>query len=68
MTSADSSSVDQKFLANAMASFIQIGAVLVLLYWCCRSYGKGRWAQKDVRNHHRVDRSRDHYCSNLVSR
>lgn len=34
MTSADSSSVDQKFLANAMASFIQIGAVLVLLYWC----------------------------------
>ncbi len=34
MTSADSSSVDQKFLANAMASFIQILAVLVLLYWC----------------------------------
>lgn len=34
MTSADSSSVDQKFLANAMASFVQIGAVLVLLYWC----------------------------------
>jgi len=34
MTSADSSSVDQKFLANAMASFLQILAVLVLLYWC----------------------------------
>ena len=34
MTSADSSSVDQKFLANAMASFIQILAVLVMLYWC----------------------------------
>ena len=34
MTSADSSQVDQSFLANAMASFIQIGAVLLLLYWC----------------------------------
>ncbi len=34
MTSADSSQVDQRFLANAMASFIQIGAVLLLLYWC----------------------------------
>jgi predicted PurR-regulated permease PerM len=34
MTSADSSKVDQGFLANAMASFIQIGAVLFLLYWC----------------------------------
>jgi predicted PurR-regulated permease PerM len=34
MTSADSSSVDRRFLSNAMASFIQIGAVLVLLYWC----------------------------------
>ena len=34
MTSADSSSVDQKFLANAMASFIQILAVMVMLYWC----------------------------------
>lgn len=34
MTSADSSSVDQKFLANAMASFVQILAVAVLLYWC----------------------------------
>jgi len=34
MTSADSSSVDQQFLKNAMASFLQIGAVVVLLYWC----------------------------------
>lgn len=34
MTSADSSSVDQKFLANAMASFLQILAVFILLYWC----------------------------------
>ena len=34
MTSADSSRVDQGFLANAMASFLQIGALLVLLWWC----------------------------------
>jgi len=34
MTSVNSSSVDQKFLANAMASFIQIGALLIMLYWC----------------------------------
>ena len=34
MTSTSSSSVDQKFLANAMASFIQIGALLIMLYWC----------------------------------
>lgn len=34
MTSADSSRVDNQFLANAMASFIQIGALLVLLFWC----------------------------------
>ena len=34
MTSADSLKVDQKFLANAMASFLQIGALLVLLFWC----------------------------------
>jgi len=34
MTSADSSSVDRKFLDNAMASFIQIGALLILLTWC----------------------------------
>lgn len=34
MTSADSRKVDQGFLANAMASFLQIGALLVLLFWC----------------------------------
>jgi len=34
MTSADSSKVDQKFLANAMASFLQIGALLLLLVMC----------------------------------
>jgi predicted PurR-regulated permease PerM len=34
MTSADSSRVDQGFLANAMAAFIQIGAVLILILWC----------------------------------
>ena len=34
MTSADSTRVDPKFLANAMASFLQIGALLVLLFWC----------------------------------
>lgn len=34
MTSADSSKVDQRFLANSMASFLQIGALLVLLFWC----------------------------------
>lgn len=34
MTSADSNKVDQRFLANAMASFIQIGALLLLLFWC----------------------------------
>jgi predicted PurR-regulated permease PerM len=34
MTSADGSSVDRKFLANAMASFIQIGALLILITWC----------------------------------
>lgn len=34
MTSADSSKVDQKFLANAMASFLQIGALLILLVMC----------------------------------
>ena len=34
MTSADNARVDQKFLANAMASFLQIGALLVLLIWC----------------------------------
>ena len=34
MTSADSTRVDQKFLANSMASFLQIGALLVLLWFC----------------------------------
>ena len=34
MTSADSSSVDKSFLANAMASFIQISAVVLLVLWC----------------------------------
>jgi predicted PurR-regulated permease PerM len=34
MTSEDSSSIDQKFLANAMASFIQIAAAVFLIYWC----------------------------------
>ncbi len=34
MSSADSVSVDKKFLGNAMASFLQIGAVLLLLSWC----------------------------------
>ena len=34
MTNSGNSSVDQRFLANAMASFVQIGAIAVLLYWC----------------------------------
>ena len=34
MTSADSSRVDKQFLANAMASFIQIAAVVLLVMWC----------------------------------
>ena len=34
MSSADNSLVDQKFLANAMASFLQISAVVVLAYIC----------------------------------
>ena len=34
MTSADSRRVDPGFLANAMASFLQIGAVVLLLMWC----------------------------------
>ncbi|MEL7450764.1 MAG: AI-2E family transporter [Pseudomonadota bacterium] len=34
MSSADSSKVDQTFLANAMASFLQIAGV-VLLFWIC---------------------------------
>ncbi len=34
MTSADNLTADKKFRANAMASFLQIGAVLILLIWC----------------------------------
>lgn len=34
MTNANNSSVDQGFLVNAMASFVQIGAVLIIVYWC----------------------------------
>jgi len=34
MTSANSSQTDDRFLANAMASFIQIGALLLLLILC----------------------------------
>ncbi len=36
MSSADSSSVDQKFLANSMASFLQIAAVVLLIFTCYR--------------------------------
>jgi len=34
MTSANSSRTDDRFLSNAMASFIQIGALLLLLVFC----------------------------------
>jgi predicted PurR-regulated permease PerM len=34
MTNANHSSVEQKYLATAMASFVQIGAVLIMVYWC----------------------------------
>lgn len=34
MTGTDSSGADPRFLANAIASFIRIGAVLLLLLWC----------------------------------
>jgi len=36
MTSANSAQTDDRFLANAMASFIQIGALLILAVWCYR--------------------------------
>ena len=36
MSSADSTSVDQKFLANSMASFLQIAAVVLLIFTCYR--------------------------------
>ena len=34
MTSANSAQTDDRFLSNAMASFIQIGALLILVMWC----------------------------------
>ncbi len=34
MSSADSSKVDPKFLANSMASFLQIGGIVLLVYIC----------------------------------
>ena len=34
MTSADSSHADDRFLANAMAAFLQIAAVVLLVWWC----------------------------------
>ncbi|MDJ0938680.1 MAG: AI-2E family transporter [Woeseiaceae bacterium] len=36
MSSADSSKVDPKFLANSMASFLQIAAVVLLIWICYR--------------------------------
>lgn len=36
MSSADSTSIDQKFLANSMASFLQIAAVVLLIFTCYR--------------------------------
>jgi predicted PurR-regulated permease PerM len=39
MTSANSSKTDDRFLSNAMASFIQIGALLLLLILCIRIVG-----------------------------
>jgi predicted PurR-regulated permease PerM len=34
MNSAEDSSVDQRFVANALAAFVQIAAVAILIYWC----------------------------------
>ena len=34
MVNAEKASVDRQFLNNAMASFLQIGALLLLLAWC----------------------------------
>jgi predicted PurR-regulated permease PerM len=34
MSTSLSSAADEKFLNNAMSSFIQIGAVLLLVFWC----------------------------------
>ena len=36
MTPTDSPWVDQKFVTNVLASFIQIGALFLLFYWCLR--------------------------------
>ena len=34
MTNSDSTAADRNFQKNAMASFVQIGALLVLIVWC----------------------------------
>ncbi len=34
MTNSKSSEIDRGFLANSLASFIQIGALVVMVYWC----------------------------------
>ena len=34
MMDSGSSAVDRKFLANSLASFLQIGALVVMIYWC----------------------------------
>jgi predicted PurR-regulated permease PerM len=34
MPKTENSAADQKFLANSLASFIQIGAFVIMLYWC----------------------------------
>jgi predicted PurR-regulated permease PerM len=34
MNNVESSSVDQKFVSNSMAAFVQIAAMVILLYWC----------------------------------
>ena len=39
MTSANSSQTDDRFLSNALASFLQIGALLLLLMLCYRIVG-----------------------------
>ena len=34
MTDSGSSGVDRKYLANSLASFLQIGALVIMAYWC----------------------------------
>ena len=34
MTNSDTAAADRNFQKNAMASFIQIGALVVLIVWC----------------------------------